>query len=46
MCNLFHETAGFVSKELGFLYDMTEASNCMEYLEHVRTLPSDAKQVY
>ena len=46
MCNLFHEVAGFVSGELGFFYDMTEASNCMGYLKHVRELPGDAKQVY
>ncbi|MDF2885950.1 MAG: adenylyltransferase [Lacrimispora sp.] len=46
MCNLFHETAGFVSGELGFLYETMEASNCMVYLKHVRKLPPDAKQVY
>lgn len=46
MCNLFHETAGFVSGELGFIYDKTEAANCMKYLNHVRELPTDAKQVY
>lgn len=46
MCDLFHEIAAELSEAMDCPYDDTEAENGMAYLEHVRRLPGDAKEVY
>ncbi len=46
MCGLFHETAAEFGQKLNFVYDYKEAENSLKYLEHVRYLPADAKEIY
>lgn len=46
MCNLFEETAIYVSGQLDFDYNGIEGKQCMSFLEHVRRLPKDAEQIY
>ena len=46
MCGLFHETAVQLSGEMDCAYDYSEAENSRAYLEHVRKLPGDAKEIY
>lgn len=46
MCDLFHEIAAELSEAMDYPYDNTEAENGRAYLEHVRRLPEDAKEIY
>lgn len=46
MCELFDEVAREVSKELGCAYNNEEARASMYYLEQVKSLPKDAKEVF
>lgn len=46
MCDLFHETSLELSEKLHFPYDLTEARNSKSYLEHIKSLPSIAKEIY
>lgn len=46
MCNLFEETAIWVAEKLGYKYNQIEANNCRDYLQHVKTLPKNAKEIY
>lgn len=46
MCDLFDEVAVEVSKKLGYKYNQEEADTSRSFLEHVRSLPRDAKKVY
>lgn len=45
MCRLFEQAAKFVGSHLGFAYNQMEGINAYSYLEHVRRLPKDAKEV-
>lgn len=46
MCDLFTDTAIWVGNQLGFSYDYEEGKNSLAYLDHVRMLPKDAKNIY
>lgn len=46
MCALFEKTAGFVGEKLSYGYNGEEGKNARAYLEHVRSLPKDAKEIY
>ncbi len=46
MCGLFEKTALYVGEKLGYAYNMEEGKNCQSFLEHVRRLPKDAKEIY
>lgn len=46
MCDLFQKISLELSKKLNFIYDLTEARNSKCYLEHVKSLPSNAKEIY
>lgn len=46
MCDLFHEIAAELSEAMEYPYNDTEAENGRAYLEHVRRLPEDAKEIY
>ncbi len=46
MCDLFNETATYLSEELGFCYDEIEAKNSREFCTHVCRLPKDVDGVY
>lgn len=46
MCGLFQRIALEVSEKLGFHYNMAEADNSRRFLEHVKTLPRDAEEIY
>lgn len=46
MCDLFEKTAKYVGNVLGYAYNETEGAGSRGYLEHVRTLPEDAEEVY
>lgn len=46
MCDLFGEIAVEISKKLNFSYDLGEADNSKEYLQHIRKLPSNAEKIY
>ncbi|MGO1044864.1 aminoglycoside 6-adenylyltransferase [Clostridioides difficile] len=46
MCDLFDEVAVEVSNKLGYKYNKEEADASRSFLEHVRSLPRDAKEVY
>ena len=43
---MFHEIAAELSEAMEYPYDDTEAENGRAYLEHVRWLPEDAKEIY
>lgn len=45
MCELFEETALKVADENGYIYNLQEARVAKGFLEHVRQLPKDAKEV-
>ena len=45
MCSLFHETAREVGAALGYVYNEEEAANSLWFLEHVKKLPRDAREV-
>lgn len=46
MCDLFQKISLELSKKLNFTYDLTEAKNSKSYLEHIKSLPSNAKEIY
>lgn len=46
MCTLFEKTARYVGEQIGCPYHAEEGKNARAYLEHVRTLPKDAQEVY
>lgn len=46
MCDLFRQTAEYVGRELGYVYNETEGANSLSFLKHVRALPKDAAGVY
>lgn len=45
MCSLFIETATWVAAELNYEYNDTEANNGMYFLQSVRNLPKDAREI-
>jgi aminoglycoside 6-adenylyltransferase len=46
MCDLFEQTALYVGEKLGFQYNRMEGKNARGFLEHVRQLPKEAKEIY
>ncbi|RKD32651.1 aminoglycoside 6-adenylyltransferase [Lacrimispora algidixylanolytica] len=46
MCHLFDQTARYVGDKLGYEYNEAEGKNSLSFLEHVRRLPKDAKEIY
>lgn len=46
MCDLFEDTAIYVGKGLGYKYNEVEGKNARGFLEHVRELSKDAKEIY
>lgn len=46
MCDLFQSTAVELGKRKNFLYDFEQAKNSLVFLQHVRKLPADAKEIY
>jgi len=45
-CDLFHEVALELAKELNFHYDIDEAMASLSYLKHVQSLPPNATEIY
>lgn len=46
MCDLFEETARWVSEQIGYQYNEKEANAARKFLTHVRDLPKDAAEIY
>lgn len=46
MCDLFRQTEEELAEKMNFHFDAAEADNCRAYLEHVRKLPADAREIY
>lgn len=46
MCDLFQSTAVELSKKQKFVYDFEQAENSLNFLQHVRKLPVNAKEIY
>lgn len=46
MCRLFRQTSETVAAKLGFTMNCREADAACSFLEHVRKLPKDAKEIY
>lgn len=46
MCDLFQDTAVELGKRMNFVYDFVQAENSLRFLQHVRELPADAKEIY
>lgn len=46
MCNLFNDTARYISSKLNVSYNETEANNSLKFLKDVHLLPDDAKEIY
>ena len=46
MCDLVDELAEEIACALGFEYNKEEAHNSRAFLEHVKQLPRDAKEIY
>lgn len=46
MCDLFDNISEYVAEKLGYTYHTDEAAAARGFLEHVRKLPEDAKEVY
>ena len=46
MCDLFQSTAVELSKKYKFVYNFEQAENSLQFLQHVRKLPADAKEIY
>jgi len=46
MCRLFEDTAIWTGRQLGYVYDLKEGRNCQEFLQHVKALPKDAREIY
>ena len=45
MCSLFKETAVWVAEELQYPFNDKEAENCKKFLNAVKNLPKDAKEI-
>ena len=45
MCVLFKDTAVWVSEALGYQFNYKEAKNCMKFLQAVKNLPKDAREI-
>ena len=45
MCSLFTETAVWIAEKLDFEFDNVEAANGMYFLNKVKALPKDAKEI-
>lgn len=45
-CNLFRALAKDVAQSLSYTYPADDDKNMTKYLEHVRRLPADAKEIY
>ena len=46
MCDLFQGTAVELSETKNFIYDSEQAKNSLSFLQHVRKLPANAKEIY
>ena len=46
MCNLFVDTARFVSEKGGYEYNQEEADNCLLFLNNVKALGADADSIF
>ena len=46
MCDLFQNTAVELSRKQKFTYDFEQAENSLSFLQHVRKLPANAKEIY
>ena len=46
MCDLFQGTAAELSKRKKYVYDFEQAKNSLSFLQHVRKLPANAKEIY
>lgn len=46
MCGLFREREEELAERLSLSFDAEEADHCRAYLEHVRALPGDAREIY
>lgn len=46
MCDLFRDTALWVAEHTGYAYDQEEGQAARAFLEHVRSLPEDAEEIY
>lgn len=46
MCDLFDCTSKYVSKKLGYTYNIDETKAALEFLKHVKCLPKNADKVY
>lgn len=46
MCDLFQSIAVELSKKQKFVYDFEQAENSLSFLQHVRKLPANAKEIY
>ncbi|WP_328803739.1 MULTISPECIES: aminoglycoside 6-adenylyltransferase [Paenibacillus] len=44
-CGLFRKLACEVAEELSYDYPFQDDANMTRYLQHVRTLPADAKEI-
>lgn len=45
MCSLFKETAIWNAEALNYTFNYKEAENCMKFLNVVKDLPKDAKEI-
>ena len=45
-CNLFRALTKDVAQSLSYTYPADDDKNMTKYLEHVRRLPADAKEIY
>ena len=46
MCDLFQNTAVELSRKQKFTYDFEQAENSLSFLQHVRKLSANAKEIY
>ena len=46
MCSLMERTTAYVAEKLGYAYNREECAAARSFLEHVRRLPADAKEIY
>lgn len=46
MCDLMEQATAYVAEKLDFSYDRDEGKAARRFLEHVRRLPKDAKEIY
>lgn len=46
MCELFQDTALELSTKKNFVYDFEQAKNSLRFLQHVRKLPANAKEIF